>query len=142
MRDVSAYARSRCVTFIVVAAVTATVAFAYYSNPPQLHGDTLAQYTTQGRTFNGGHERCAGFIAPTHRSSFDGGRFMRLDGFAQPLAASSKVLIIGGDATVWPKPNWYLCGLFPIGNTVEAVAGSGDAWFFTGSVHCRTDDRR
>src|SRR6516162_871131 len=58
-------------------------------------------------------------IAPTYRSSFDGGRFMRLDAFARPLEGRSKVLVVGGAATVWPKPNWYLCGVFPIGNTVE-----------------------
>ena len=73
-------------------------------------------------------------IAPTYRSSFDGGRFMRLDGFAQPLGARTKVLILGGDATVWPKPNWYLCGVLPVGDTVEMTKVEGH-WFFTGRVH-------
>jgi hypothetical protein len=59
---------------------------------------------------------------------------MRLDEFARPLGARSKVLILGGDATVWPKPNWYLCGVLPIGDTVEMTKVEGH-WFFTGKVH-------
>jgi hypothetical protein len=73
-------------------------------------------------------------IAPTHRSNFDGGRFIRLDGFAQPLAASTKIFMLGGDATVWRKPNWYLCRVLPIGETVEMTKVGGH-WFFTGTVH-------
>jgi hypothetical protein len=59
---------------------------------------------------------------------------MRLDGFARPLGTRSKFLILGGDATVWPKPNWYLCGFVPIGDTVEMTKVGGH-WFFTGKVH-------
>ena len=73
-------------------------------------------------------------IAPEDRSSFDGGNFMRLDGFVRPLGARSEVLVLGGDATVWPKPNWYLCGVLPIGDTVE-MTKVGGLWFFTGKVH-------
>jgi hypothetical protein len=73
-------------------------------------------------------------LAPDHRSSFDGGKFMRLDGFARPLGARSKVLILGAEATVWPKPKWYVCGVVPIGDTVEVMKVDG-RWFFTGNVH-------
>lgn len=73
-------------------------------------------------------------IAPTYRPSFDGGSFIRLDAFARPLGAPSKILILGGDATVWPNPNWYLCGVLPIGDTIEMTRVSGH-WFFTGKVH-------
>lgn len=69
-------------------------------------------------------------IAPAYRSTFDAGDFMRLDAFARPSQARSKVLILGGDATVWPKPNWYLCGVLPIGDTVEMTKVAG-YWFFT-----------
>ena|SRR5438445_151737 len=70
-------------------------------------------------------------IAPADRGSFDRGS---LDGFARPLGARSKILIFGGDATVWPKPNWYLCGVLPIGDTVEMTKVAGH-WLFTGKVH-------
>jgi len=72
--------------------------------------------------------------APAYRGNFDGARFMRLDGFAQLWGARSKVLILAGEATVWPKPNWHLCGFVPIGDTVEMTKVSGH-WFFTGKVH-------
>jgi hypothetical protein len=73
-------------------------------------------------------------IAPAYRSSFDGALFFRLDAVAQTLGTSSKVLVFFDDATVWPKPNWYLCGMFPIGDTVEMTKINGH-WFFTGKVH-------
>jgi hypothetical protein len=73
-------------------------------------------------------------IAPEYRSTFDGGRFLRLQGIARPLGAHSKILILGSDATVWPSPNWYLCGVWPIGDTVEMTKVAG-RWFFTGKVH-------
>jgi len=73
-------------------------------------------------------------IAPESRKEFDDGRFMRMIGFAKPIGPRSKIFILGKGATVWPSPNWYLCGLWPIGDAVgmTKVAGS---WFFTGVVH-------
>jgi len=47
---------------------------------------------------------------------------MRLDAFARPLGARSKILIFNGDATVWPKPNW--CGIS--GNSEAAAPGIHD----------------
>lgn len=73
-------------------------------------------------------------IAPEYRSTFSGGEFLRLQGFARPLGAHSKILILGSEATVWPSPNRYLCGVWPIGNTVEMTKAAG-RWFFTGKVH-------
>ena len=73
-------------------------------------------------------------IAPESRSEFDDGRFMRMGSFAEPLGSRSKIFILGKGATVWPSPNWYLCGLWPIGNTVEMTKVAG-RWCFTGRVH-------
>lgn len=73
-------------------------------------------------------------VAPQFRKEFDDSRLMRMEGIAKPLRSASKVIIIGKDATVWPSPNWYYCGFFPIGDTVEMTRVSGN-WFFTGKVH-------
>lgn len=73
-------------------------------------------------------------IAPESRSEFDDGRLMRMGSFAESLGPRSKIFILGKRATVWPSPNWYLCGLWPVGNTVEMTKVNG-SWFFTGKVH-------
>ena len=73
-------------------------------------------------------------IAPEFRKEFDDGRFIRMDSFAEPLGPRSQIFILGNGATVWPKPDWHLCGLLPIGNTVEMTKVDG-SWFFTGKVH-------
>jgi hypothetical protein len=73
-------------------------------------------------------------VAPEFRREFDDGRFMRMGRFAEALGPHSKIFILGKGATVWPSPNWYLCGLLPIGNTVE-MTKVADSWFFTGKVH-------
>jgi hypothetical protein len=59
---------------------------------------------------------------------------MRMSSFAEPLGPRSKIFILGKEATVWPSPNWYLCGIWPIGNTVEMTKVAG-SWFLTGKVH-------
>lgn len=72
-------------------------------------------------------------IAPQMRSSFDDLRLSRLDGFAQPLGPRSSVLILGGEATVWPvRTSHYV--VLPGGHTVEMIKVDGD-WFFTGKIH-------
>ena len=72
-------------------------------------------------------------VAPQYRSEFDGLRLMRMKSFAKPLRPGSKVVIVGHEATVWPSPNWYLCGVWPVGDTVE-MTKVGRSWFFTGKV--------
>jgi hypothetical protein len=57
-----------------------------------------------------------------------------MDSFAEALGPHSKIIIRGQGATVFPSPNWYLCGVWPIGNTVEIVKVGGN-WVFTGTVH-------
>ena len=73
-------------------------------------------------------------VAPEYRKDFGDSRLMRMESFAKPLGPGSKVVIVGKAATVWPSPNWYLCGVWPIGDTVEMSKVSG-SWFFTGKVH-------
>ncbi len=73
-------------------------------------------------------------VAPQYRNEFDNLRLMRMESFAKPLGPGSKIVIVGKEATVWPRPNWYLCGVWPIGDTVEMTKVSG-SWFFTGKVH-------
>ena len=73
-------------------------------------------------------------VAPQFRKEFDDLRLMRMEEFAKPLRSASKVIIIGKDATVWPSPNWYYCGFFPVGDTVEMTRVGGE-WSFTGKVH-------
>jgi hypothetical protein len=121
---------------IITALMTLVLAvvFAYRSNRRN-HAEICTRYAEPRTALSAADTNAVlALIAPTYRSSFDGGRFMRLDGFAQPLGARTKVLILGGDATVWPKPNWYLCGVLPVGDTVEMTKVEGH-WFFTGRVH-------
>ena len=73
-------------------------------------------------------------IAPQYRKGFDDGRLMRMDDFAVGLGPRSKMLILGKQATLWPGPNRILCGVWPIGDTVE-MTKVGGTWFFTGKVH-------
>ncbi len=73
-------------------------------------------------------------IAPQYRKEFDGLRLMRLERFAKPLGPNARILVIGSDATVWPSVNRHLCGVLPVGDTVEMTKVAGK-WFFTGKVH-------
>ena len=125
---------ARAIILIALATLALTVAFAYRSNCRN-RVEIYTRYTELRAALSAADTNAVlALIAPDHRSSFDGGKFMRLDGFARPLGARSKVLILGADATVWPKPNWYLCGVVPIGDTVEVMKVDGH-WFFTGNVH-------
>ncbi len=73
-------------------------------------------------------------IVPQYRREFDDLRLMRMESFAKPLGPGSKIVIVGNAATVWPSPNWYLCAVWPIGDTVD-MTKVGGRWFFTGEVH-------
>src|SRR5262249_40664896 len=73
-------------------------------------------------------------IAPQCRKEFDDLSLMRMENFAKPLGQRSKMVILGNEATVWPSPHWHLCGVWPIGDTVEMTKVDGK-WFFTGKVH-------
>ena len=73
-------------------------------------------------------------VAPQLRKGFDDSHLMRMEHFAKPLGPTSKIVIVGNAATVWPNPNWYLGGVWPVGNTVE-MTKVGGTWFFTGKVH-------
>jgi hypothetical protein len=73
-------------------------------------------------------------VAPQFRKGFDDSGLMRMESFAKPLGPSSKIVIVGNAATVWPSPNWYLGGVWPIGDTVD-MTKVGGTWFFTGRVH-------
>ena len=75
-----------------------------------------------------------GLIAPAYRGEFDEPRRMRIESFAKPLGPRSRIVSVGNKATVWPDPNWYFCGVWPIGDTVE-MSKVGGRWFFTGKVH-------
>src|SRR6516162_4976186 len=54
-------------------------------------------------------------IAPQYRQEFDDLRLIRMESFAKPLGQGSKIVIVGNAATVWPGPNRYLCGVWPVG---------------------------
>src|SRR5260370_40866628 len=126
--------RSRAIIVAVVAIPVAVLAFAYPSNR-QNRAEIRTRYTELRAALSAADTNAVlALVAPTYRNSFDAASFMRLDGFARPLGTRSKVLIIGGDAKVWPKPNSYLCGVLPIGDTVEMTKVGGQ-WFFTGKVH-------
>ena len=73
-------------------------------------------------------------VAPQYRKEFDDLRLTRMESFAKPLGPGSKIVIVGRTATVWPSPNWYLCGVWPVGDTVE-MTKVGRSWFLTGKVH-------
>lgn len=73
-------------------------------------------------------------VAPANRDGFDYGRQGRLRDFASPLGPSTRILIFGNYATVWPKPNWYAFKFIPIGDTVDMTCVDG-VWYFTGEVH-------
>jgi hypothetical protein len=126
--------RARTVILIVLAALVLAVAFAYSSHRRN-RAEICTRYAELRTALSASDTNAVlALIAPAYRSSFEEGSFMRLDGFARPLGARSKFLILGGGATVWPKPNWYLCGVVPIGDTVEMTKVEGH-WFFTGKVH-------
>jgi hypothetical protein len=126
--------RARSTILIVLAISIAGFVFAYRSNRRN-HAEICRRYAELRAALSAGDTNTVlALIAPGHRSGFDGGNFIRLDGFARPLGDRSKILILGCDATVWPKPNWYLCGVLPIGDTVEMTKIPG-RWFFTGKVH-------
>lgn len=122
------------VIILAVLAISVALVFAYHSNRRN-RAEIRTRYAELGAALSAADTNSVlALIAPGYRTGFNGADFMRLNDFAQQMAASSKVLIFGGDATVWPKPNWYLCGILPIGNTIE-MTKVGDRWFFTGTVH-------
>jgi hypothetical protein len=126
--------QARTIIVIILAALALTLGFGYQTNCRN-RAEIYTRYAQLRAALSAADTNAViTLIAPAHRTSFDEGRFMRLDEFARPLGAGSKVLILGGDATVWPKPNWYLCGVLPIGDTVEMTKVEGH-WFFTGKVH-------
>jgi hypothetical protein len=126
--------RARAIILILLVTLVLAVAFVWVANHRN-RAEVCTRYADLRAALSAGNTNAVlALIAPTCRSSFDGGSFMRLDGFARPLGARSKVLVLGGDATVWPKPNWYLCGVLPIGDTLEMTKVEGH-WFFTGEVH-------
>jgi len=72
-------------------------------------------------------------VAPQHRSGFDGHRFTMLNSFAKPLGPRSSIVVLRGEAVVWPeRTSHYL--VLPGGNTIEMLK-VGKEWFFTGKVH-------
>jgi hypothetical protein len=72
-------------------------------------------------------------VAPQVRSSFDESELSRFEGFAKPLGPQSSILVLGGEAIVWPvRTSHYV--VLPGGHTVEMIK-IGDDWFFTGKVH-------
>src|SRR5215831_10503321 len=113
--------RTRAIILVVLAILTLAAVFGYGSHLRN-RTEIYIRYAELRTALSAADTNAVlALIAPTYRSSFDGASFMRLDGFARPLGARSKIVILGGDATVWPKPNWYLCGVFPIGDTVEVT---------------------
>ncbi len=126
--------RSRAITLAALGISVAVLSYVY-SSDHRNRAEVCARCTELRAALSAADTNAVlALIAPTYRPSFDGGSFMRLDDFARPLGAPSRILILGGDATVWPKPNWYLCGVLPIGDTVEMTRVKGH-WFFTGKVH-------
>jgi hypothetical protein len=126
--------RTRAIILALLAVLTLAAAFGYSSHVRN-RTEIYTRYAELRTALSAADTNAVlALIAPTYRSGFDGGSFMRLDGFARPLGAGSKILILGSGATVWPKPNWYLCGVFPIGDTVEMTKVGGH-WFFTGKAH-------
>jgi hypothetical protein len=126
--------RSRAIILAVLGISVAVLGFVYNSNRRN-RSEICTRYTELRAALSAPDTNAVlALIAPTYRTNLDGGSFMRLDAFARPLGARSKILIFNGDATVWPKPNWYLCGVLPIGDTVE-MTKVGGRWFFTGKVH-------
>jgi len=126
--------RVRATILITLAISVLALVLAYHSNRRN-RAEVYTRYAELRAALSAADTNAVlALIAPACRSNFDEGRFIRLVGFAQPLGDRSKVLILAGEATVWPKPNWYLCGFVPIGNTVEMTKVSSH-WFFTGKVH-------
>ena len=126
--------RFRSILVAVVVVLAAGLLVAYWAHR-QERPTIRARYQQLMTTLASGDTNAVlALIAPQHRKEFDGGRSMRMDSFAVPLGPRSKILILGKEATVWPSPNWYLCGVWPIGNTVE-MTKVGGSWFFTGRVH-------
>jgi len=126
--------RSRAIILVVLAISFAVLVFAHRSNHRN-RAEICSRYAELRAALSAADTNAVlALIAPVDRGSFDGGSFMRLDAFARPLGVRSKILMLGGDATVWPKPNWYLCGVLPIGDTVKMTKVAGH-WFFTGKVH-------
>ena len=120
---------------VVVVVVFAAGVFGVYQAGRQESTAIRARYQQLSTALASGDTNgVLALIAPQSRREFDSGRFMRMDSFAAPLGASSKILVLGKQATVWPSPNWYLCRVWPIGNTIE-MTRVGGSWFFTGRVH-------
>jgi hypothetical protein len=126
--------RTHAIILVVLAISVAVIVFVHRSNRRD-RTEICTRYGELRAALSAADTNAVlALIAPEDRGSFDGGNFMRLDGFVRPLGARSEVLVLGGDATVWPKPNWYLCGVMPIGDTVEMTKVGGH-WYFTGKVH-------
>lgn len=126
--------RSRAIISAALAISLAVFSFAYWSNRRN-RSEICARYAELRTALSTADTNAVlTLVAPADRTNFDGARFMRLDAVARPLEARSKILILSGDATVWPRPNWYWCGVLPIGDTVE-MTKVGGRWFFTGKVH-------
>ncbi len=126
--------RSRVIILAVLGILVAVLGFAYNLYHRNRSEIRMRYAELQTALSAADTNAVLALVAPTYRTNFDGAGYMRLDAFAQPLGARSKILILNGDATVWPKPNWYLCGVLPIGDTVEMTKVGGH-WFFTGKVH-------
>jgi hypothetical protein len=125
---------SRAIVIAVFALVVVGLFIAYRSRT-QNHKEIRTRYAElQTALASADTNAVLALIVPEYRSTFDGREFLRLQGFARPLEAHSKILILGNEATVWPSPNRYLCGVWPIGNTVEMTKVAG-RWFLTGRVH-------
>jgi hypothetical protein len=126
--------RSRVIVLAAVAISVAGLVLAHGSNRRNCT-EIRARYAKLRAALSAADTNAVlALVAPEYRSRFDGGDYMRLDDFARPLGARSKVLLLGAQGTVWPKPNWYLLGVWPIGDTVE-VTKVGGHWFFPGKVH-------
>jgi hypothetical protein len=115
--------------------VLAIAAFAlFYRTIRQEQARIRSRYQQMRTALSAGNTNAVlALVAPQMRSSFDDLRFSRLDGFAQPLGPRSSILILGGEATVWPvRTSHYI--VLPGDHTVEMIKVDGD-WFFTGKIH-------
>jgi len=118
----------------VVVVLSAGLIVAYWADRQERPGIRARYQQLRTTLASGDTNAVLALIAPQCREESDAGRLMRMDSFAVPLGPHSKMLILGREATVWPSPNRYLGGVWPIGNTVEMVKVGG-SWFFTGKVH-------
>ena len=125
--------RSRAIILGVWGILVTVLSFAYSSNRRN-RSEICTRYAELRAALSTADTNAVlALIAPTYRTNFDGGSLMRLDAFARPLEARSKILVLIVTLRCG-QSRTGACGILPIGDTVEMTKVGGH-WFFTGKVH-------